>query len=221
MIGAAVLAAAAVAAAPYPTQDILAAFGAVCFAQVPQSSDAASKFDFWATTAVQRGWVEIESEPPGGGSYQENAGVRTYRWAQAVDYDLFTTLAPLGNERLRRALYGKVVAGRPVYLSIVAIAQTNPTLDECRLRDPLGDGVLKLPIDRSAVEAWRGHPVKKTGGWYRSTEYFWPDGRYRRAMRVHFGFIGKPLGVYGGKYDPYTFYGMTLVRSEREEIIIT
>lgn len=226
MIGAAFLAATAAAATPYPVQDILTAFGDVCLdptSYIVNSTELSptQKAEAWKGLALKHGWTELAGPPERVGTWPENADARVYYWSRALDYELFLPLAQTGTERITaQALYRKRVAGRSVFLSIFSAETSNPTIAECRLRDPLGDGVSKSPIAKADIERWLGQTVKQSGAPYRGTQYSWPWKSPRKAIQYHFGFGAKPFATYGAKYDPYALYGMTLVRSDFSQDII-
>ena len=225
MITAALLVATAAAAPPYPVQEILSAFGDVCLDPNSDMADYTGltptrKANVWKSLALKKAWTEITAPPEPGATYAENTAARTYYWAKALDYELFVPLAQMGTERITvQTLLKKQVAGRVVYLSIFG-AETNNPIAECRLRDPLGDGVSKPPVTKAAIERWLGLAVKRSSAPYRGTQYSWPAKPFARSIQVHFGFAGKPFATYGAKYDPYALYGMTLVRSDYSNDII-
>ena len=226
MIASALLLASSTTVAPYPASEMLAAFGDVCVSSASEittytESRPTQQAKVWRELALKQGWTEVTEVPAPGITWKENTVARTYYWAQALDYELFIPLAQLGGERITvQNLLRKQVAGREVFISIFAADADNPTLAECRLRDPLGDGVTKQPISRSEVEAWLGQPVERRRGWFGVDEYFWRTNSERKSLRIHFGFDPKPFATRGAKYDPYALYGMTLVRSEYDHIIV-
>ena len=226
MIVAALLAATTAAAPPYPVQDVLAAFGDVCLdpaSYVINSTELSptQKAEAWKSLALKKGWIEVTGPPERIGTWQENAVARVYYWSRALDYELFLPLAQLGTERITvQALYRRQVAGRNVFLSIFGAETSNPTIAECRLRDPLGDGIGKSPVAKADIERWLGQPVKRSSAPYRGTQYSWPAKPLDKAIQYHFGLVGKPVATYGAKYDPYALYGMTLVRSDFSQDII-
>jgi hypothetical protein len=217
VIGAALLAATA-AAAPYPVQDILSAFGDVCldpgsYWEKYTELTPTQKANAWKGLAVKKGWTEVAAS--------DDSAARTYYWAKALDYELFVPLMQYGTGRITvQALFAKRVAGRKVFLSVFGADVDNPTIAECRLRDPLGDGVAKSPVAKADIERWLGHKVKRGSAPYRGTRYSWPGKPSERAIQYHFGFKAKPFATYGAKYDPYSLYGMTLVRSDFSQDII-
>lgn len=220
MIGAALFAATAAAGLPYPAQDVLTAFGEVCLDPAVDSltngyqATPTQRAQRWKRIALAKGW-ELVPDPAARGSLAEKKGaLQTYYWARALDHDLFSGLNQPDGWISEQALLTRNVGGRPVFLSILGTETDNPELAECRLRDPLGDGVVKSPINRAAIERWLGKPVKQARGMYRGTRYTWPNGPTPRSIEYHFGFAGKPFATYGAKYDPYSLYGLTLVRSD-------
>ena len=226
MIVAAFLAATTAAAPPYPVQEVLAAFGDVC---LDPKSDWANytaltptqKAEAWKELALKKGWTEVAAPPEAAATFQENSAARTYYSARALDYELFLPLMQLGGERITvQALFNRQVAGRNVFISIFGAETSNPTIAECRLHDPLGDGINKRPVAKADIERWLGRTVKRSAAPYRGTQYSWPAKPFGRAIQVHFGFAGKPFATYGAKYDPYALYGMTLVRSDYSNDII-
>lgn len=212
---------AAAAVPSYPVAEMLAAFGDVCFDSAAAKPDEPGNVATWKRLAAAKGWAQVMTRPdPSEGRWRGPA--RTYDWAKALDAELLASFNPGGEALLRdAALFRRQVAGREVFLSVVAIDSENPTLAECRLRDPLGDGIRKSPITRTAIETWLGHSVKPLRGWYRGKEYWWPSGNGRLSVRVHFGFDQRRIGVVGARYDPYALYGLTLVRSDYSQIIVT
>lgn len=214
-------AALALPAAPYPVREMLDAFARTCLVAPLASEEPLGAVATWREAARSEGWTEVGAPPPGT-SFETRNAYRAYHSILALDYDLFSALLSTGEARMERALLHKTVAGRRVYLSTLAVDANNPTLVECRLFDPLGDGVAKVPVTRDAIARWTGRPVATTRGPYRSKQYSWESDAGVQAMRVHFGFAGKPFGKYGARYDPYALYGMTLVRSVfQQEIIVT
>jgi hypothetical protein len=212
----------AAAASPYPVREALAAFGDVCFDTTTARQDDIGNAGKWRDIALQKGWSEIATAPAAGEDFAARLMTRTFYWAKALDYELLTALGQTGSERMGgEFLLTKSIGGRRFYLSIVGMDASNTTLAECRLRDPLGDGIYKSPITRPDVESWLGHAVKASRGWYRGKQYSWSRGNGTNSVRVHFDFDSKPIGKYGAKYDPYALYGMTLVRSDYSEIIVT
>jgi hypothetical protein len=205
------------APAGYPVAEMLAAFGSVCFDPATLQQDNPENPATWKKLAAEQGWAEIGARPDASDSRSR----RAYDWAKALDSELLASIDPYGPVQLREAaLFQRQVAGRAVYLSIAAMDSENPKLAECRLRDPLGDGIRKSPITRAAIEKWLGHSVKPMPAWYRGKQYWWPNGNNRLSVRVHFGFEQRRLGVVGARYDPYALYGLTLVRSDYDEIIV-
>lgn len=227
MIGAALLAATAAAGSPYPVQDILTAFGDVCFDPASDSAKngyertPSQRAEAWKALALAKGWEEVGALPSPGQTSDSNAIARTYYWSRALDYELFVPLESTGTGRITvQVLLKKTVAGRQVFLSILGTETDNPTLAECRLRDPLGDGITKQPVAKADVERWLGKTTKRSAGRFGGSQYTWPASPYH-ALQVHFGFKDKPFGISGVKYDPYALYGLTLVRSDYDEIIVT
>ncbi len=93
---------------------------------------------------------------------------------------------------------------------------------ECRLYDPLGDGVIRSPITVKDVERWVGRTVKKSKGSARSDQFNWnPQVGKNSFLRVHFGCEGRPFGHCSTTSNPYPSYGMTLATGyDEQEIII-
>lgn len=215
---------AATAVQPYPVQDILTAFGEVCFAEEARSYEPLKNVPVWKRLAVEKGWDELAEPPPSGRRRGGNTELRAYNWAKALNWDLLSSMGDGEAVMTSDALYHKQVAGRDIYLSILGI-DTGNTLAECRLRDPLGDGIAKLPIRKAEIEQWIGKPVTSSKGaskgWFGGRVYSWDDKYPLNSVRVHFGFEHKSLGDRNPKYDPYAQYGMTLVRSDYPLIIVT
>jgi len=197
---------------PYPTGPILQAFGEICLQPVG-NDEGGEKFEAWQRAAEHRGWERVDAPPASApGSFEARQAYLAYHRLYALDYDLFASLLTV-DEEMRRSVLHRRVAGRDVYLSLFTAASTESSnsISECRLHDPLGDGINANPITRAEVQRWLGRSVRQAGGPYRSTEYRWD---LRNSIRVHFGFAGaRALGDRGRRFDPYPPYGMTLVRS--------
>jgi hypothetical protein len=211
------------AAVPYPTQAVLAGFGSVCLHSAEHTEEYQVTLERWQQRAKSDGWMPFE-EPPtpdADAGYRGNAAYIVFHRLQALDYDLFTSFL-MNNEQRQRAVFLRSIAGRDVYLSLFGTTDGGRTLAECRLHDPLGDGITTNPFTRSEVERWVEQPVRATSSWYESTAFSWRQPKDKlRSIRVHFGLKGvKPLGVSRTRYDPYAQYGVTLVRSDQNNEVI-
>jgi hypothetical protein len=223
-----VLAAAAAAHPPYPVNEVLTAFGEVCFANPDPGTysdeDVGLVFAAWKGAAEQQGWVQVQPIP-----FRARPASRTERLDQRVElaFDgidsafIASIAGSQGADVAVRGLYRKLVAGRTVYLSMMAASDGSTTLTECRLHDPIGDGFRTSPISEQALEQWSGADLKRQRSLYGGKVYAWRDsGDADRSVRVHFGLSGYPM-PWGDKFRPYEMYGLTLVASDYSQIIVT
>lgn len=224
--------AAAVAAKPaYPATAILRELKAVCqtdFREVRKQGyigAVSETIDYWKQSAQEHEWQEITAASEGLSFGSQIALVRMI----ALNNALFTSLLPygIGNvpPMLGGNIYRKQVAGRDIYLSLFGVEQELGTIvGECRIYDPLGDGVRHDPIGRNDIEAAFGTKIKRQAGPFGSKRYSWAHktGEISK-LDVHFGFKGweiTPFERKVGDFSPYAPYGLTLVAGFHEKTII-
>jgi hypothetical protein len=208
----------------YPTRAVLEEYGQVCQTGSPEL-ESPQLLQLWRETALAKGWVRVDHAPPPGTDFKTTAAFRAYHSIFALGYQLlFPQLVAGSSPRMERQVFSKSVHGRNVLLSLLAIGWgEDRVVDECRLFDPLGDGVATNPITRAAVEQWVGRRVRQFRASYHGKNYSWDQPSGLQSVGVHFGSGGKPGPRLGARYDPYALYGLLLRRnvSRRTEIVVT
>jgi hypothetical protein len=223
----------------YPANDVLQEFRQICHgSDVEVTTDApetvSRRVVDWERLADKAGWLPVKladstirdwdlKSPELGKS--ERRDFLAVNQIYALNHILATGYLNMGRgEIIHGNVYSKKVAGRTVFLSTFGASQSSESLIECRLSDPLGDGIYKSPITKLDVtEVWDTETKVKKGA-YGSQEFSFPNiARPARSFRIHIGFNGLPLSSQGrakGKIDPYAIYGMTIVNSEHEVIVV-
>ena len=205
LASASLLLAAASTQATYPVRDVLAELQRVCFTDhryaerptgIGTTSDAVS---FWATAAVNAEWTELSFETADL-SPRDRA---VMEMTAALNHSLFGSFAEgnrhsgTDNRMAGGQVFKKEVAGRQLYLSLFGADDGSRSVGECRIHDPLGDGIRRNPISA-------------------------PEGLVSQ-LDVHFGFDGWGISPFNDKvrnFDPYTPYGLTLVTGFHEQVIV-
>jgi hypothetical protein len=215
------------AAAPYPTQETLKAFGEVCFDPSLESQDHGLSKS-WKDLATQKGWKEIEHSPaapaydPKTYGYTAQIPYIMYHSVKALNYQLLMPLIAYENAQVTdELLFSKQLNGRELYLSLLGIVSDNPSLAECRIHDRRALSLRKNPIENKEINLWLGKNVKASQGFYRGTLYTWPVGNRYNSVEIHFNTSAKEMGKITKNYDPYASVGMTIVRRDYVSLIVT
>jgi hypothetical protein len=188
-----------------------------------EPNEQSAQFIAWSAAAQASGWTEL-SRPV---SSEDRAAERDYRafyQFKAIDHAFIGSMLEWYGTATEpaSAIFKKQVAGRTVYVSVMATDGSNPSLSECRLHDPLGDGINSSPVSKEVLEAWSGSKVQRRKGEYGGKLYAWNDPNgVERNVRVHFGFDWSPVPRWGADFRPYAIYGLTLVVSDYSLIIVT
>jgi hypothetical protein len=222
MSSAFVLAAAAVSQPTYPVSEILDSFKEVCFTR-SEYGDIDKQYAAWKQAAQTAGWAEL-ARPTPSTDRAEQRDFRAFYQLKGIDYAFIASMLGWYGEATEpsSAIFKKPVAGRTVYISMMATDGSNPSVSECRLHDPLDDSVISSPVSKEVLEAWSGSKVRRRDGVYGGKLYAWDDANgVERTVRVHFGFDRQPLPQWGGNFRPYAIYGLTLVVSDYSLIIVT
>jgi len=226
-----ILAAAAAAKPAYPAAAVLQELKAVCqtdFREVRKQGyigTVSETVDYWKQSAQEHEWQEITPASEGLSFRSRIALVRMI----ALNNVLFASLLPYGVTSVPPMLggnvYRKQVAGRDIYLSLFGVEQELGTIvGECRIYDPLEDGVRREPIGHGDIAAAFGTKIKKQTGPFGSKRYRWAHktGEVSK-LDVHFGFKGWRMSPFERKtsnFNPYAPYGLTLVAGFHEKTII-
>lgn len=233
LITSVLLATAAVSQPAYPTNDVLSELKEVCFTDYRTAkrhgfggpiSDAV---EFWLGSAKRQGWVEVTDAEPAA----TPRDAKVLHFMRSLDHALFGGFSqPWSSLEDKSVMLGgqvfkKSISGRVLYFSVFAAEDGGgQTVGECRIHDPLGDGVSKNPIATRDVQNVVGAKVRKASGPFSSDRYFWPPKRgHISKLDVHFGFKGWRLTPFDRKivqFDPYVPYGLTLVAGFHEQEII-
>lgn len=223
---------AATAQPTYPVEAVLRELQQVCFTDhryleregyVGSASVSAAR---WADVARRNGWQSYTNLTPG----NSPKDLIVFHKITSLNHTLFGGLldaymgstVPVGFSG--GEIYKKVVAGRALYLSMFAFEGPAESVGECRIHDPLGDGVSHNPVSRYDVQRITGVRLKKARGPFGSDRYTWTARKGEVAeLDVHFGFKGwgiSPFGERRESFDPYAPYGLTLVAGFHEKVII-
>jgi hypothetical protein len=226
------LASAATSPLAYPTTDVLNELKATCFNDYRSAKrqgfigEVSDTVEFWLDKARRRGWAEITDM---GETTARDRKVR--HLMKSLDYSLFGSFSENWSTAEDKAVmlggqvFKKSISGRIVYLSVFGAEDgSGRIVGECRIHDPLGDGVNKNPVNTHDIQDIVGARVRKLSGPFSSNRYRWTPERGQIAqLDVHFGFKGWRLTPFDRKieqFDPYAPYGLTLVAGFHEQDII-
>ena len=214
------LAAAATTQPAYPVTEMLDAFKEVCFTR-SDYGDIDQQYAAWKRAAEMAGWTEVV-HPTLSSDRAEQRDYRAFYNLKGIDYAFISSMLAAYGSEPASAIFKKQVAARTVYISMMATDFANPSVSECRLYDPLGDGINSSPVSKDVLEAWSGAEVRRRGGVYGGKVYAWDDTNgVEQTIRVHFGYYYSPIPRWGDNFRPYAINGLTLVVSNYSLIVVT
>jgi hypothetical protein len=214
------LAAAATAQPAYPVAEMLDSFKEVCFTR-SEYGDIDQQYAAWKHAAETAGWTELV-HPTLSSDRAEQRDYYAFYKLKGIDYAFISSMLGAYGSEPTSAIFKKQVAARIVYISMMATDYANPSVSECRLYDPLGDGVTSSPVSKDVLEAWSGEKVRRRGGVYGGKAYSWGGPRgTEQTIRVHFGYYLTPIPRWGDKFRPYAINGLVLVVSNYSLFYVT
>jgi hypothetical protein len=216
----------------YPVGAVLSELKEVCFTDRRYSEERKGNLQplsdaigFWFDAAKNRGWQEISA-----GNISNSRELKVLHSIQILNSAISGSFVNLWTTQQDSPILGgqilqKSVSGRVIYLSIFGVDDGGgQTVGECRIHDPLGDGISKNPFTTTDIEKFAGGKVHRKAGPFSSDRYTWP---YKRGsvsqVDIHFGFRGWRLTPFTEKieqFDPYAPYGLTLVAGFHEHEIV-